>query len=196
MAAVPAPPAPAEVPCPHCRFALDRATMPSGIVLCPRCRRSFEIVLFAPPERRVRVAEVAEAGPGGATACAVHKRNVAVGNCSRCGIFVCSVCKVEADRRVLCPPCFDRLSAEGALDSVRTKYRDYSGMTLSTALVGLLLWPFGIVLGPLTIYYGIKALQQKEELGESGGRFGIWAGMALGVFEAAGGLFFILSLLR
>lgn len=198
MATPGSPPAPAAFPvaCPHCWLALDHEHMSPGLQLCPRCRRSFEAVLFSPPERRVRVAEVAEAGPGGATACAVHKRNAAVGNCSRCGIFLCAVCKVEADRKVLCPPCFDRLSEEGGLDSVRARYRDYAGMALFLAALGVFVWPLGLAVGSAAVYYGFRGFAQKQELGEGGGRGGIYVALAAGFVEAVVGLFFLLSLLR
>ena len=91
---------------------------------------------FDPPERDSRAVSVAEGGPGGATACAQHRGNVAVANCERCGVFMCAVCRIDSDGLALCPGCFDRLSAEGQLPSARASYRDYGRMSGTLAVLG------------------------------------------------------------
>jgi hypothetical protein len=171
--------------------------MTSGRQLCPRCNADFEAVVFRPPQRRsLRVAEVGAAGPGGDTSCAVHKRNAAVANCSRCGIFICSLCKVEADRRVFCPACFERLADEDALDTTRTKYRDWSTLGLAFALLGIPFFFLGVGLGAAAFYCGIKAARQREERGDSVGLVAIYSASVLGALEIAGGAIFLVSLFR
>jgi hypothetical protein len=99
---------------------------------------------------------------------------------------MCGLCRIESDGLVLCPGCFDRLSAEGTLPSARISYRDYGRMAGSLAVLGLVLWFVGIVAGPAAVYYGIKGLRQKREMGEDEGRVGIWAAIVLGGLETAG----------
>lgn len=98
---------------------------------------------------------------------------------------MCGVCRIDSDGLVLCPGCFDRLSAEGALPSARVSYRDHGRMAGSLAALGLLLGFVGIVAGPAAVYYGIKGLRQKREMGETEGRAGVWAAIVLGGLEAA-----------
>jgi hypothetical protein len=178
----------AGVACPHCQHPLDHATLRSGPQSCPGCRRPFEALRFDPPERESRAASVAEAGPGGSTACAQHRGNVAVANCERCGVFMCALCRIDSDSLALCPGCFDRLSAEGQLESARVSYRDYGRMASTMALVGIVVIFVGILAGPAAVYYGMKSLRQKREMGETDGRAGVWLAIVLGALEAVGWL--------
>jgi hypothetical protein len=151
-------------------------------------------VRFDPPQRQVRAQGLAEAGPGGATSCANHRNNAAVVNCGRCGVFMCDLCRIDSDGQTLCPTCFDRLSAEGSLKSTRFTYRDYGRMAGSLAVLGLVITFVAIVAGPAAVYYGVKGLRQRREMGEGGAQVGIWAAIVLGGLETAGGallLFFI-----
>ena len=177
----------AAVTCPRCGRPWGQEPLVSGPQRCPRCRGEFEAVAFTPPERRVQVAELAAAGPDGATACAVHKRNAAVATCGRCGVFLCGLCRVDVDRRVLCPSCFDRLIAEDALGTVKTRFRDYAGVAYSFAAFGL---------GPAAAYYALRALRQRDERGDAGGRAGPYLAVTVGLLESAGLLALLVSLLR
>jgi hypothetical protein len=178
----------AGVTCPHCQHPLDHDTLRSGPQSCPVCRRPFEALRFDPPERESRAVSLAEAGPGGSAACAQHRANVAVANCERCGVFMCALCRIDSDSLALCPGCFDRLSAEGALPSARVSYRDYGRMASTMAGVGIVVIFVGIIAGPAAVYYGMKGLRQKREMGETDGRAGVWLAIVLGALEAVGWL--------
>ncbi len=100
---------------------------------------------------------------------------------------MCALCRIDLDGRTLCPTCFERLSTEGTLESTRTTFRDYPGLASVTAVAGLLLWFATVLLGPLSIYYAVKGLRQKKQMGERDGRVGLWFAILLGSIEAAGG---------
>lgn len=171
------------ITCPYCKGPLEHETLVSGTVICPHCGSDFEAVRFDPPQRKVRVLELAAAGPEGGHPCANHPGNVAVTNCDRCGAFICGLCQIDADKMRLCPPCFDRLSSEGALESARLTFRDFGGLASTSAVAGCILYIFALAFGPLTIYYGIKGLRQKKQMGEREGIAGIWVAMAIGLIE-------------
>ena len=175
--------------CPRCRRDLDPGRLLSGPQSCPHCRGAFEATRFDPPEPRVEVRAVEEAGPEGAASCAAHRGNVSVGNCSRCGVFMCDLCRIEADAMVLCPACFDRLSAEGALPSARTTFRDFGRMGTTLLLAGLL---FSFLGAPFTlgaVYAGVKDLRQRKTLGE-GSVVRAWIVIVLGALLTAGSVAF------
>jgi hypothetical protein len=171
--------------CPRCRGPLDRAGLGSGRQVCAHCGGSFEAVAFDPPEVRPVVRALEQAGPGGATACASHRGNVATTNCGRCGVFMCDLCRIDTDSLVLCPACFDRLSAEGALPSARTTFRDYGRMGTTYLLAGLLFWVFAAPLGLGAVYAGVQAIRQRSRIGE-GSLARAWTVVVLGVVEAVG----------
>jgi hypothetical protein len=173
--------------CPRCGRPWEQEPLASGSQRCPRCHGDFVAVAFAPPERRVYVPEVGAGGTDETTACAAHKRNLAVATCSRCGVFLCAVCRVDLDRRVLCPACFDRLSNEDALATLKTRFRDYAGIAYSFAAFGI---------GPAAAYYAFRALRQRDERGDAGGRAGPYLAAGIGLLESAGLLAVLLSLVR
>ncbi len=164
---------------------------------CAACGTSFEAIAFAPPAPLVRApavisqapafgAEVAGGGAeeaAGATACAQHPSHAAVANCSRCGVFVCDLCRIPLDALELCPTCFDRLSREGSLAAVETRFFDASGLALILGILGNLMSCFGIVIGPLVIFLALKGLAQRRAWREVGGRAGPIFAMVLGAIQ-------------
>lgn len=69
----------------------------------------------------------------------------------------------------LCPACFERLSDEGALASTRISFRDNGRLAVTLSLLGLALCFVGVFSGPASIYYGIRARQQRLEMNEPEG---------------------------
>jgi hypothetical protein len=182
--------------CPFCAVTLDVRVLVSGRQTCPGCRRGFEAVRFDPPAPDLGIKRLAEAGPEGGQACANHAGNLAPGHCTRCGIFICGLCRIEADAQVLCPACFERLVDEGALPSAVIHYRDYGRMAIVLAVLGLLVIFVGPVAGPGAIYYGVRALRQGEAMRSQESRAGIWAAMVLGGLVTLGGVAVIVSMVR
>jgi len=185
-----APPVPGFVfSCPHCGRPLDGERVQTGLCSCVHCQGFFEAIRLSPIQRPIRVMQVAQAGPEGATACANHEHNVSTGNCGRCGVFMCNLCKIESDGMVLCPACFDRLTADGTLPGGRNKIRDYAGITSGLTILSFLFWPIAIVSGPAAIFYGFRGLRKKKESDENDGRFGIWCSMILAAAVTTGAIF-------
>lgn len=99
------------------------------------------------------------------------------------------------DGRTLCPACFERLSSEGTLESTRTTFRDYPGLAGVSVTAGCLLWFLSVVFGPLAIYYAVKGLKQKKEMGEEDGKAMLWIAIVLAAIQTAGGVFAIGALI-
>jgi hypothetical protein len=184
------------VTCPLCGTRIPQVRMQSGDQACTGCRGEYEAFAFTPPVRKARVKHVAESGPDGATACARHERNAAVANCERCGNFMCSLCRIDTDGMALCPPCFERLSDEGALaNSVKT-FKNYGGIAASLAIGGLFtVWMFiGVLFGPAAVVYAVKGMKQRRLSGESDGLVGLWLSLILGVLVTAIGIVYIAAI--
>ncbi|HYN21037.1 MAG TPA: hypothetical protein VE078_08760 [Thermoanaerobaculia bacterium] len=180
--------------CPRCRGYLDLERMGAGEQRCVTCDAVFLATPFQPPEIRLRVGSIAEAGPEGAVPCARHSGNAAVGNCTRCGVFMCNLCKIEIEGQELCPSCFDRLSAEGGLSSAQTRIRDYRGLALSLGVIGLLFSCFGLLTGPVTLYFVAQAVRQRRQWNERGGTPALVTASVFGVLQIGISIFFIVSL--
>jgi len=84
--------------------------------------------------------------------------------------------------------CFERLQSEGSLAAVKTRFRDFGGLARITALLGLVFAFFAVAIGPLAVYYAVKALGQKKEMEETDGKAGIRVALVAGVLETVLGL--------
>jgi hypothetical protein len=196
MATLPAPNAfdLPDVSCPHCAYLIERSGMVRGANVCDRCRRGFQAFALEPPARPWRVQSLDE-GPG-AVACPLHTGNRATGHCARCGVFLCPVCRLQADRKGYCPACFQRLASDNALDTARRHYTDYGSLGALFAVLGLVTWILGMALGPAAVHYSLKGLVQRDALGETGTRLALWGWLFLGVFDFLAGAGFLFALLR
>lgn len=180
--------------CPRCGGWLDLERMVAGEQRCVACDGAFLGTPFRPPVLRERVGSVAEAGPEGAVPCARHPGNAAVGNCSRCGVFMCNLCRIEIEGQELCPGCFDRLTAQGVLSGAQTRIRDYRGMAVSFGVLGLLFSCFGLITGPVTLFLVAQAVRQKRLWNEKGGTASLVLAGLLGALQIAISVFFIVAL--
>jgi hypothetical protein len=180
--------------CPRCKGYLDLERLPAGETRCPSCNHTFLAAPFHPPVVRERVGSLIEAGPDGAAPCAMHSGNAAVGNCTRCGVFLCALCRIQVDGKELCPGCFDRLTAEESLSTVRTRIRNYRGMALSLGIFGFLASCFGLITGPLTLYLVVQAVRQRRLWQERDGAASLVVASLLAVAQIVISLLFLLGL--
>lgn len=178
--------------CPRCNRALN-PPLARGEARCAGCGTTFELELFAPPRRaftrQLRIEETTGARP----VCGNHARNVATESCSRCGMFICDVCAITADGAIFCPACYERLSAEGALEATKTKFRDVSGIALTLAVGGIFVWFLMPLFGLGAVVYGIRAIRQNRQL-QTGSGCAITFAIVLGLLEIGAGAFFVIAL--
>ena len=180
--------------CPRCGGWLDLDRLAAGDQRCAQCGLVFLATPFHPPELRERVESVAGAGPDGAVPCARHPGNASAGNCTRCGVFMCNLCRIEIEGQELCPGCFDRLTAEGVLSATRTRIRDYRSMALVIGVLGLFSSFFGLITGPLTLFFVAQAVRQKRQWNEKGGSTSLVISSLFGLLQIAFSAFLILAL--
>lgn len=176
--------------CPRCGRPLDHAALVSGVQTCPLCRGRFEAIRFDPPAPDASVARVSEAGPEAAHPCPAHPGNAASVHCSRCGVFACSLCRIDTDGQVLCPACFERLADKGELPSLVASYRDHGRTQGLLVVLGFLLFFLAPVSGPASIYYGTRALEQRRLMQLEPRRLAVVALSAVGAAQALAGIAF------
>lgn len=177
--------------CPRCNKPFTHQGPSNRQVTCPACHSKFQIHVFSPRIATSSTVPVAAAGPDGATPCGYHPGNVATTNCQHCGTFICGLCEVTLEGRRLCVSCFDRLRSENKLETTISEFRDYGSIAASSAVFGCLIPYFSIILGPLAVYYSIKAFRQKKAMNETDGRLAIALSMILGLVGTGVVLFLI-----
>ena len=182
--------------CPRCGHDIDRGAIVARFVSCPVCLRDFEGVVFDPPPPQASVARLAEAGPESANPCGHHPGNVASDHCSRCGVFMCALCRIDSDGRILCPACFERMAEAGELPTLVAHSRSYFVVQLYLVILGFLVIFLGPVTGPASVYYGLKGLEQRRAAGDSRGQVLGMALFFLAAVQFLGGLWVISNLVR
>jgi hypothetical protein len=140
----------------------------NGEQSCPVCGGRFEAVRFNPVEARVLVPEIAGVGPGASAPCARHARNQADAACSRCGQFMCSLCRIDSDGQAFCPGCYERLSDEGGVSGGLTKLWNWAGMATLTFLLSIFLW-WTFILWIAGIVFCVLGIREKSARNESDG---------------------------
>jgi len=182
--------APLVLGCPACGTKLPTA-LADGTQICAKCRTVFECAVFDPPKERGIVVMPSTAG----TPCAQHARNLATGSCTRCGAFMCELCKIDCDSHQVCPTCFERLQQEGALPSLRTRIVNYNNIAFTIAVVGVPMIAFGLLIGPIAIVYSIRGIRQNRALSETSYRVRGILAIILGVIEVGVGCCVLLALM-
>jgi hypothetical protein len=161
--------------CPRC--GRDAAiAVGEGTSTCRSCRQVFAYLRLDP---RPEPGPLPLPATAGAAACAKHARNAAIASCDRCGAFACDLCRIQADGRTLCPPCFDRLAAAGELASARNRIRNYGGMALLFGIVALIPM-LGLLSAPLALWAGLRGRSTEQRMGERIFGWRLWVGILCG----------------
>jgi hypothetical protein len=174
--------------CPYCSKPTVPQDRNDGGVTCRGCRKTYRAEFFSPPASKADVVMPSVGALQETAPCAKHEKNASVANCERCGCFMCALCKIDADGQTLCPPCFERLSDEGALSSTRKSFRNYSGIASSTLAIGLLICFIMPICGGVGLHYTVQGLKAKRGEGDTEGLVGLYTLLVLSVLELLGGL--------
>lgn len=171
-----------DVCCPQCGVPISRRDRALGGESCLACHHPFEAVFFDPPPIPSRIPRLQEAGPEGGHPCAAHGENLAVTHCSRCGVFMCSLCRVEIEDIELCPACYQRQRLAGELIPLRLESTDYGRYALILGILAIFpLTALGFALGPAAVFFASKGLKESQELGRTSGRTSLQISRILGI---------------
>lgn len=148
-------------PCPKCRVPLS-GIGEAGTGACTACATVLEFVLFPARHRAKPVARAVRSMDGDAT-CFFHAQNQAASVCDGCGRYVCAVCEIPSeDSRRLCPPCVSagRRKVIQKADEIIV----YDSMSLTLALLPVLMWPFTLVTAPTALVLAIYGWKKPRSL--------------------------------
>jgi len=167
--------------CPRCKTFKRHEDIRTGSQTCTNCGGEFEAVRFDPVTAVVVVPQLAGVGPAEAAPCAWHARNQAVASCSRCGKFMCSLCKIDADGAGYCPSCFDRLSTEGLIPGGALRVKNWSGLAASCIFGSPFVWFLSWILIPMGMYFSIQGIKDKKAREEQDGLVRLYVLLAFGI---------------
>ncbi len=140
------------VVCPKCSKTVSIEYGDERLVesYCPSCSCKFEM-LPAPAAGKAlkegRSPDKVERDDE--SSCFFHPDKKAVSHCSTCGAFLCSLCEIAAENKLLCPNCFN--SAKKEISSFSSEAFLYDELFLLLSLIGILTCHFGLILSPIAI---------------------------------------------
>ncbi len=177
--------------CPRCKGLLRHEMVRTGKQDCPSCRGSFEAVRFDPVKPVVSIPQLAGVGVEAAAPCARHTRNQAVASCTRCGQFMCALCRIDAEGAAYCPPCFDRLSSEGVVPGGAMRLKNYAGFASACLLGSYFMFFIAPITGSIGIYFCVLGLKDKKKRNEKDGVIRLYFLLVFCLLAALGGMTFL-----
>lgn len=179
--------------CPRCWTPLPRSVLEQQPrVYCGTCALEFTAAPFQPPEPVRLRPQALEGGAAAQAQCARHAGNAAAATCERCGAFMCTLCRIDADGKAFCAACFDRLRGEGALEGARTSFRSWRTLGFHLAFLGIMVWPAGLLIGPASLAATVRGIAQDRKSGDQGGGLRALLALVIGAGATAAGVFFAL----
>ena len=145
--------------------------------------------------------------------CVYHPDKDAVGSCGTCGAGVCDACKVMLAGKLYCQACADLAFAEQQAAKTTPRPTPPPGPSLVqpsllpraqapgavTALVlgivGFIIWPIGLICGPLAINYANQARDAIAVNPMLDGNGMATAGYVLGIIDTIFGVLFLLYII-
>src|SRR5690348_2893654 len=118
--------------CGGCLLPLPPDSWSGGLgSVCSRCRKTTRVTVF-PAIAHTQAGAAPEAIESeGEASCFYHPRNRASVPCEECGRFLCSLCRLDADGRAICPVCFGAGLRERKLLEFDTRRTNYDTVALA-----------------------------------------------------------------
>jgi hypothetical protein len=115
--------------------------------------RAFPAILTKP---EVVSPEAIQASEGEAT-CFFHPAKTAAVSCSRCGRFLCQLCRVEFRGEDWCPECLSSGIKKKRIATLENHRTLYDSMALAIAVLPIaLLWPLTFISAPVALYVAVR----------------------------------------
>ena len=111
-------------------------------IRCLGCGGVVEVTAFPAIARTVKGAAPEAVDSETEASCFFHPESRAAAPCDQCGRFLCHLCEIQIDGRVLCPTCFSANVSSNQIETVITSRTMYDTMTLAVSTFpALLFWP-------------------------------------------------------
>jgi hypothetical protein len=93
---------------------------------------------------------------GNEAACYYHSGKKAAAVCDNCGRFLCELCKVAFNRRLLCPVCIEAGKKKGRIKNLENHRTLFDSLALYLAVAPILLVWVTVFTAPAAIYLAIR----------------------------------------
>lgn len=143
-----------SVPCPQCQRELASLSATDDGVNCPFCGTPVHLRLF-PAAFAVSEITADSAAVGDESTCYFHADRVAVHHCTRCGRFLCQLCRISWPGEDLCPACVEAALKEPEARHMESYRFHWDSLTLAVAVFPSLLISPSIISAPFALGLGL-----------------------------------------
>jgi len=147
---------PSRFQCGQCTAFIPETLFNAGWAACPRCAVPTQIDIFP----AFFIQEAGQIGEGllmdNEASCFFHPRKRAHIPCAVCGRFLCALCEVEFDDHHLCPSCIEAGKKKRTMKKMVNHRVLYDNISLSLAILPLLIFWFTIITAPIAIYFILR----------------------------------------
>lgn len=138
-----------SLPCPGCGFVMLKEDDEIALA-CPRCESSIHIELFPAfyrPEEAVRNQAVV----ANEASCFFHVDRVAEFTCSRCGRFLCGLCRITWAGEDVCQACIEAAASGQQANQLASSRFHYDSMALALSTLPVLAGVVTIISAPIAL---------------------------------------------
>lgn len=161
--------------CPRCGRELPvQALQPVG-TSCPSCETHVEAAAF-PALFRPAPNSAYQPVVSGEAACFFHSHRVAVSSCSRCGRFLCALCRISWAGADICTACLE-IASKPASANIQRPVNPYSqpaalassrfhydSLALAISTLPVLTWIFSLLTAPLALGFALFTWRRESSI--------------------------------
>lgn len=142
------------LPCPHCGHELPFEVFQAEGADCPGCERHIEAVTFPALFRTVEIRK-SEPVSSDEAACFFHTHRVAVFACSRCGRFLCPLCRISWPSGDVCTACLEAMRKAPGANTLASSRFHFDSAALGLSTLPILTWIFSLFTSPIALGFAL-----------------------------------------
>jgi hypothetical protein len=146
--------------CPCCGFLIADEPSGPGAVTCRRCNSHIEVAIF-PALLRSEESHIHEAAIADESTCFFHADRVAAFACSRCGRFLCPLCRIEWLSEDLCPSCLEAAGTGKQADTLASTRFHFDSLALAMSTLPLLSGFPSILTAPVALGFALFTFRKQ-----------------------------------
>jgi hypothetical protein len=87
------------------------------------------------------------------SSCFFHPNKLAVSHCWECGRFLCALCELDIEGKIICPTCLEKLDHEKRVKTFTNQVTFSDSIALTLSIIPMLIFPITFVTAPFTLIY-------------------------------------------
>jgi hypothetical protein len=148
------------LPCPRCSRELPEQVFEREGAVCAGCEAYVEAAVF-PALLRGAEPAIWEPVVAGEAACFFHSDRVAAFTCSRCGRFLCPLCRIPWPDGDVCTACLEVERKEQRARTFASVRIHFDSLALAFSTLPILTWIFSLLSAPIALGFAVFTFRRE-----------------------------------